>query len=99
MSLERADELGVRRWSNVGDFFRRVLLGDRVALFLAVDIPVSAEGPFRRMGGFSITRILLTPSADITCIAYRYAVRALGYQRSLRRLFYCIESANLGVDL
>ena len=52
VGLERAGDLGLRRWSNVGAFIRRVLLGDRVALLLAVDIPISADGPFRRLGDF-----------------------------------------------
>ena len=52
VSSDRVEELGLRRWAKVGTFFRRVLLGNRVALFLAVDIPSSAEGPFRRAGDF-----------------------------------------------
>ena len=100
MSLDRVDELGLRRWGDVGASIRRVLLGERAALFLSVKIPSIAECPFRRSGGGpSITRISLTYSSDITCGAYRSAVRASGYRRSVRRLFYRLESAKLGVDL
>ena len=52
MASDRVSDLGLQRWNNVGAFFRRALLGDRVALFLAADIRSSSEGPFRRLGDF-----------------------------------------------